>query len=197
MSVQAEKRYYTREEYLALEETAEYKNEYYDGEIIPMTGKTTNHNRISLNFCRKFPLTLMGEEYEAFMGDVRLWIPQYRLYVYPDVMAIRGEPVYEGKGTTTITNPILIIEVKSNSTDNYDRRDKFRYYRSIANFQEYLLVDQYSFHIEQFFKQADGQWLFSEYEGESAVLTLKSIPLNIPFQDIYQRVSFDQTSNLS
>ncbi|NES98239.1 MAG: Uma2 family endonuclease [Desertifilum sp. SIO1I2] len=192
MSVQVENRYYTREEYLALEEAAEYKNEYYDGEIIPMTGGTTNHNRISLNFCRKFPLTANGEDYEAFMGDVRLWIPQYRCYVYPDVMVIRGEPVYEGKGTTTITNPILIIEVKSNSTENYDRRDKFRYYRAIPNFQEYLLVDQYSFQIEQFFKQSNGQWLFSEYEGESAILPLKSIPLEIPFKDIYQRVSFDQ-----
>lgn len=192
MSVQVEKRYYTREEYLALEEAAEYKNEYYDGEIIPMAGGTTNHNRISLNFCRKFPLTLREEDYEAFIGDVRLWIAQYRCYVYPDVIVIRGKPVYEGKGTTTITNPILIIEVKSNSTDNYDRRDKFRYYRSIPNFQEYLLVDQYSFHIEQFFKQGNGQWLLSEYEGESAVLSLKSLPLEISFQDIYQRVSFDQ-----
>ncbi|MBD2312947.1 Uma2 family endonuclease [Desertifilum sp. FACHB-1129] len=193
MSVQVEKRYYTREEYLALEEAAEYKNEYYDGEIIPMTGGTTNHNRISGNFYRKFPLTLNGGEYEAFIGDVRLWISQYRCYVYPDVMVIRGEPIYEGKGTITITNPILIIEVKSNSTDNYDRRDKFRYYRSVPGFQEYLLVDQYSFQIEQFFKQSNGQWLFSEYEGESAILSLKSIPLEIPFQDIYQRVSFDQT----
>ncbi|MCD8489717.1 MAG: Uma2 family endonuclease [Desertifilum sp.] len=192
MSVQVEKRYYTREEYLALEEAAEYKNEYYDGEIIPMTGGTTNHNRISGNFYRKFPLTLNGGEYEAFIGDVRLWISQYRCYVYPDVMVIRGEPIYEEKGTITITNPILIIEVKSNSTDNYDRRDKFRYYRSVPGFQEYLLVDQYSFQIEQFFKQSNGQWLFSEYEGESAILSLKSIPLEIPFQDIYQRVSFDQ-----
>ncbi|MDI9640158.1 Uma2 family endonuclease [Geitlerinema splendidum] len=190
MSVQVEKRYYTREEYLALEEAAEYKNEYYDGEIIPMTGGTTNHNRISLNFCRKFPLTANGEDYEAFMGDVRLWIDRYRCYVYPDVMVIRGELVYEGKGTTTITNPILIVEVKSYSTENYNQRDKFRYYRSIPSVQEYLLIDQYSCHIEQFFKQADGQWLLTEYQGEAASLNLKSIPLEIPFQDIYQRVSF-------
>ncbi|MDK3158228.1 Uma2 family endonuclease [Kamptonema cortianum] len=193
MSAQVEKQYYTREEYLALEEAAEYKNEYYDGEIIPMTGGTTNHNRISLNFCRKFPLTANGEDYEAFMGDVRLWIDRYRCYVYPDVMVIRGELVYEGKGTTTITNPILIVEVKSYSTENYDQRDKFRYYRSIPSVQEYLLIDQYSCHIEQFFKQADGQWLLTEYQGEAASLNLKSIPLEIPFQDIYQRVSFDQT----
>lgn len=125
MVLQTEKRY-TSEEYLELEENAEYKNEYRDGEIIPMTGGTTNHNKIALNFCRKFPLTVQGQDYEIYIGDVKLSIPRYRLYTYPDIIVIKGKPIYEGTGTTTITNPLLIVEVLSNLTKNYDKTDKFK-----------------------------------------------------------------------
>ncbi|MHC5831669.1 MAG: Uma2 family endonuclease, partial [Nostoc sp.] len=103
------------------EENAEYKNEYRDGEIIPMTGGTTNHNKIALNFCRKFPLAVQGQAYDIYMADVKVSIPRYRLYTYPDVIVIKGKPIYEGTGTTTITNPLLIVEVLSNSTKNYDK----------------------------------------------------------------------------
>lgn len=77
-----EKRYYTPEEYLALEESAIDKSEYHDGEIVPMTGGTTNHNKLALNFCRKFPLTVNGQDYETFINEVRLWIRPSRRYVY-------------------------------------------------------------------------------------------------------------------
>ncbi|MEH2338093.1 Uma2 family endonuclease [Nostoc sp.] len=191
MVLQTEKRYYTPEEYLELEEKAEYKNEYKDGEIIPVAGGTTNHNKIALNFCRKFPLTVQGQAYDIYIGDVKLSIPRYRLYTYPDVIVIIGKPIYEGTGTTTITNPLLIVEVLSNSTKNYDKTDKFKYYRSIPGFQEYIMIDQYSFAVEQFAKQAEGQWIFKEYEGEEAVLVLNSIDFQIALRDIYERVDFE------
>lgn len=191
MVVQTEKRHYTPAEYLELEEKAEYKSEYRDGEIIPMTGGTTNHNKIALDFCRNFPFTVQGQKYDIYMGDVKLWLPQYRLYTYPDVMVVKGEPVYEGTGTTTITNPSLIVEVLSKSTKDYDKTDKFKYYRSIPEFQEYILIDQYSFSVEQYAKRAAGEWLFKEYEGEDAVLVLDSIEFQIGFRDIYARVNFE------
>ncbi|BAZ29748.1 hypothetical protein NIES4074_21950 [Cylindrospermum sp. NIES-4074] len=191
MIVQTEKRRYTPEEYLELEETAEYKNEYRDGEIIPMPGVTTNHNKIAGNFYKKFPLTVQGQNYDIYMSDVKLWIPNYRLYTYPDVMVIKGEPIYEGTGTTDITNPLLIVEVLSNSTKNYDKTDKFKYYRSIPYLQEYIMIDQYSFAVEQFAKQSAGEWIFKEYEGENAVLKLHSVDFQITLQDIYQRVNFE------
>ncbi len=191
MVLQIEKRYYTPEEYLELEEKAEYKNEYRDGEIIPMTGETTNHNKIAGNCYKKFPLTIEGQDYEIYFGDVRLWIPRYRLYTYPDVMVVKDKPIYEGSGTTTIINPLLIVEVLSNSTKNYDKTDKFKYYRSIPEFQEYIMIDQYSFTVEQFVKQAEGQWIFKEYEGEDAVLVLNSIDFQIALRDIYERVDFE------
>ncbi|MBD2612013.1 MAG: Uma2 family endonuclease [Nostoc sp. ZfuVER08] len=191
MILQTEKRYYTPEEYLELEEKAEYKNEYKDGEIIPMTGGTTNHNKIALNFCRKFPLTVQDQAYDIYIGDVKLAIPRYRIYTYPDVMVIKGKPIYEGTSKTIITNPSLIVEVISNSTKNYDKTDKFKYYRSIPIFQEYIMIDQYSFSVEQFAKQTEGQWIFKEYEGEEAVLVLDSIDFQISLRDIYERVDFE------
>lgn len=191
MVLQTEKRYYTPEEYLELEEKAEFKSEYRDGEIIPMTGGTTNHNKIAGNFYKKFPLTVQGQAYDIYFGDVRLWIPRYRLYTYPDVMVVKGEPVYEGTSTTTITNPLLIVEVLSNSTKNYDKTDKFKYYRSIPEFLEYIMIDQYNFSVEHFTKKTEGQWLFQEYEGQDAVLVLDCIDFQISFRDIYERVNFE------
>lgn len=191
MVVQTEKRYYTPAEYLELEEKAEYKSEYRDGEIIPMTGGTTNHNKIAGNFYKNFPLTVQGQDYDIYIGDVKLWLPQYRLYTYPDVMVVKGEPVYEGTNTTTITNPCLIVEVLSKSTKDYDKTDKFKYYRSIPEFQEYILIDQYSFSVEQYAKRAAGEWIFKEYEGKDAVLRLDSIEFQIGFRDIYARVNFE------
>lgn len=191
MQTQTQKRYYTPEEYLQLEKTAQFKNEYRDGEIVPMTGATTNHNKIALNFCRRFPLTVKGQNYEIFIGDVRLWIPRYRLYTYPDIIVIQGEPIHQGTATTTVTNPLMIVEVLSKSTKDYDRGDKFKYYRSIPEFREYILIDQYSFYIEQFNKNSAGKWVLTEYESENAVLALESIEFQIQFSDIYQRVNFD------
>lgn len=191
MQTQTQKRYYTPEEYLQLEETAEFKNEYRDGEIVPMTGATTNHNKIALNFCRRFPFSVKEQNYEIFFGDVRLWIPRYRLYTYPDIMIIQGEPIYQGTGNTTVTNPLMIVEVLSKSTKDYDRGDKFKYYRSIPEFREYILIDQYSFYVEQFNKNSQGKWVLTEYESENAVLALESIEFEIQFSALYQRVNFD------
>ncbi|MDB9320697.1 Uma2 family endonuclease [Nodularia spumigena CS-591/04] len=191
MVLQTENRYYTPAEYLALEEQAEYKNEYRNGAIIPMTGGTTNHNKIALNFCRKFPLTIAEQDYEIYIGDVKLWIPQYRIYTYPDIMVVKGQPIYQGTGTTTITNPLLIVEFLSNSTKNSDKTDKFKYYRSLAGFQEYIMIDQYSFAVEQFVKQTAGQWLFKEYEGENAVLVMDALDFQIALSEIYYRVNVE------
>lgn len=191
MLAETEKRYYTPEEYLALEEAAEYKSEYRDGEILPMTGGTANHNKIALNFCRIFPLSVSGQNYEIFINDMRLSIPRYRLYTYPDVMVIQGEPVYQGSNTTTVTNPLLIVEVLSKSTKDYDRGEKFLYYRSIPELREYILIDQYKYHVEQLAKTADGKWLFTEYESEDAVLAMESVEFQISLTDIYDRVNFE------
>ena len=191
MLAETEKRYYTPDEYLALEEAAEYKSEYLDGEILPMTGGTANHNKIAGNFYKRFPLTVNAQNYEIFINDMRLWIPRYRLYTYPDVMVIEGEPIYHGSNTTTVTNPLLIVEVLSKSTKDYDRGEKFLYYRSIPELREYILIDQYKYHVEQLAKTADGKWLFTEYESEDSVLAMESVEFQISLTDIYDRINFE------
>lgn len=195
MILQTENKYYTPEEYLTLEEKATDKHEYRDGEIVVMPGGTTNHNQIALNFCRKFPLTIQEQDYYIYINDVRLWIPEYRVFTYPDVMVIKGKPIYEGSSKTNVTNPLIIVEVLSRSTRDYDRTDKFEFYRSIPEFQEYLLIDQDRFYATQYFKQGDGKWIFNDYKGAESVLKLASDEFEISFQDLYARVDFELDEN--
>jgi Uma2 family endonuclease len=155
-----------------------------------MTGATTNHNLIAGNFYKNSPTKINNEDYWAFMSDVRLWMPIYRFYTYPDVMVIKGQPLYEGKGTNTVTNALIIIEVLSKSTRDYDRTDKFSFYRSIPDFKEYILIDQYRCYVEQFYQQNNGEWLFKVYESENDVLRLYSVDFQISLLDIYQRIDF-------
>lgn len=192
MQVSTPTRHYTPEEYLELEEKADYKSEYRDGEIVPMTGGTTNHNEIALNLAANLKLKLRKRSYRVYIGDVRLWIPRYRQYTYPDVMVIQGDPIYTGTGTTTVMNPMFIAEVLSKSTQNYDQGNKFTYYRSIPELKEYVLIDQKQFHLMQYTKTTEGKWLLTEYESENSVLTLSSIKFEISFNDLYEGVNFDE-----
>jgi Uma2 family endonuclease len=191
MTLQTEKRYYTPEEYLVLEETAEYKNEYVQGEIIPMVGGTTNHNRIAGNFYRRFPLAIDTQDYEVYMEGVRLWLADFNVYTYPDVMVIPRKPSYYGTGKTTVTNPLIIVEVLSRLTQGYDRVEKFTFYRTLPSFQEYILIDQYRYAVERFHKQSREQWSVNFYEGEEAILDLASVPWSISLRELYQCVDFE------
>ena len=195
MQLQTPKRSYTPEEYLELEEAADYKSEYRDGEIVPMTGGTTNHNKIALNFAANLKFALRGQDYDIYIGDVRLWIPRYRQYTYPDVMVIQGEPIYTGTSTTTVMNPLLIVEVLSKSTKNYDLGDKFIYYRSLPEFKEYILIDQTKYHVMQYTKTLEGRWLLTEYESEETIIELSSIEFQINLKEIYKKVNFADTED--
>ncbi|NCS27228.1 MAG: Uma2 family endonuclease [Microcystis aeruginosa F13-15] len=191
MTIATDKSTYSFAEYLQLEETAAYKHEYQDGEIVPMTGGTTDHNKIALNFAAYLKFALKGQKYDIFIGDVKLWIAQYRQVTYPDVMLIEGEPIYYETGKTTITNPRLIVEVLSKSTQNYDQGDKFLYYRSLPELQEYIMISQSRPYIMQYNKTEENKWLLTEYEGENARLSLTSVNFALSFQEIYEGVTFN------
>ena len=190
MQLEIQKNSYTTEQYLELEEKAEFRSEYRDGEIVPMTGGTTNHNKITLNLAASLKITLRGKKYDLYMSDVRLWIPRYRQYTYPDVMLIEGEPVYTGANTTTVMNPSLIAEVLSKSTQNYDQGDKFLYYRSIPEFKEYILIDQYNYRVMQYVKTGEDKWLLTELEGKQKNLSLQTIDFQIQLSELYEQVDF-------
>ncbi|MEH1903122.1 MAG: Uma2 family endonuclease [Nostoc sp.] len=186
-----QQRYYTQEEYLELEETADYKSEYIDGQIISLADGTINHNQIALNLSTELNFAFKKQNYRVFMGDVRLWIPQKRTYTYPDVMILAGEPEFFNNRRDIITNPQVIIEVLSKSTKGYDREDKFQAYRTISTFQKYLLIDQTRIHIDQFSKTGKKQWTLREYDEEDEAIALVTVPFEISLQDLYNKVKFE------
>jgi Uma2 family endonuclease len=184
--------YYTPEEYLELEVKSLERNEYINGEIIPMVGGMPNHNLIIGNFYAALNFALRKQPYFVFVTDQRLWIPKSRIYTYPDVMIVQGELQLQSGRKDTIINPFIIIEVLSKSTQEYDRGDKFKAYRTIPSFQEYILIDQYSFHVEQYSKTDNNQWLFLEKDGQEASLQLSKINFEISLLDLYDKVNFEQ-----
>lgn len=111
MVVETPPRHYSIEEYFAIEETSEYRNEYRNKEIVPMTGGSINHNRIVRNVSRLTELALQGQPYEVFTSDLRLWIPRYDEYTYPDILIIKDEPVFQELRTDTVVNPCIIQQI--------------------------------------------------------------------------------------
>lgn len=109
-------------------------------------------------------------------------------------MIVAGELRYFNDRTDTILNPRVIVEVLSESTSGYDRSSQFAAYRSIPSFQEYLLVDQTQIHVEQFSKTSPKQWSFREFDEEDGAITLASVPLQISFKDLYNKVKFEKSS---
>ena len=184
---------YSPEEYLELEIPSVDKHEYIDGEIRLMPGGMPNHNRIVNNLSAALNFAFKGKSYEAFVTDQRLWIPRKRTYTYPDIMIITGELELQEGRKDTLTNPSVIIEVLSKSTQNYDKGDKFTTYRSIPTFQEYILVDQYSIHVEHYVKTEQRKWTFQEYDEVDNVLAFASLPFEILLTDLYDKVKFEAT----
>ena len=188
--MQTQQSKYTPEEYLAQEEVAQFRSEYRDGEIVPMTGGSINHNQIAGNIYAFLKFRLRQTNWKPYIGDLRVWIPRYRQYTYPDVFLIEGQPVFQEQRTDTVLNTCLIVEVLSKSTKDYDRTDKFRYYRSIPEFQEYLLIDQYEIGIEQYTKTEENLWLFKAYDNPKKI-KLASIDVEITVEEIYEDVDFN------
>jgi Uma2 family endonuclease len=185
-----ESRYYSPEDYLELEVNAEERHEFIDGEVILMPGGTQNHNRIAGNLYAALNFAFKRQPYEVFFTDQRLWIPKRRIYTYPDVMVVQGELQLQEGRKDTITNPILIAEVLSESTRSYDKDSKFAAYRTIPSFQEYLLIDQSTLHVEQYYKTEPNKWIFAEYDGEETVLALATVPFQITLADLYDKVDW-------
>lgn len=190
MTAHTEAKKYAIAEYLELETASETRSEYRDGEIIPMTGGTPEHNELTSILNAALRTALKGQPYSIFVADQRLWIPNRHLYTYPDVMVV-PRPLQRQEGRTdTIMNPVMIAEVLSKSTKSYDRDEKFSAYRTIPSFQEYLLVDQYTPHVEQYFKTDAHKWIFTENNDLTSSIVLSSIPFEICLAEIYENIEF-------
>jgi Uma2 family endonuclease len=190
MIAQAQKKFYTIEEYFELELTSERRSEYRNGEIVPMTGGTPEHNRVSGNIYIALSLSLRRKPYETFHVDQRLWIPNRNLHTYPDVMVVEKPLQLKSGRTDTLMNPCFVAEVLSKSTQDYDRGEKFVAYRTIDAFKEYLLIDQYSIHVEHYVKTAAHQWLLSEYDDPNVTLSFSVFDFQIQIADLYENLDF-------
>jgi Uma2 family endonuclease len=191
MSTQAlATKYYSPQEYLDMEETADCKHEFHRGEIFAMAGGSRNHDRIALDLGTNVNLALRDTKCEAHTSDMKLWIKAKNLFTYPDLMIVCGKAEFYENRDDVITNPLVIFEVLSSSTKNYDRGEKFEYYRSIASFQEYILIDQYRIHVEQMYLETPNKWILSEHNQITDTLKLAKVNIQIPLQEIYRRVEF-------
>ena len=179
----------TPDEYLAAERRATYKSEYVAGEVFAMSGATLRHSLIATNIAAELRQRLKGRDCTVHASDLRVGTPAGN-YFYPDVVVVCGEPVYADDHRDTILNPILIVEVLSDSTPDYDRGGKFAQYRRLASLQEYLVVAQTAPCVEHHTRQADGCWLLHETSDLTAVLTLDSSGCQLPLAEIYDKVSF-------
>ncbi len=182
---------YTSEEYLALEEKAEYRSEYWNGQIIKMSGGTGNHNSITLNIATELKSKLRNK-CRTFAIDVKVWVDMWNSYAYPDVFVICKEPQYYKKRRDIFTNPSLIIEVLSNGTKIFDKGEKFLAYQSLESLQEYIMVDQYKCIVEQYSKQKDGNWTYKATIGQDSEINLNSVDETLKLKDIYDLIDFEE-----
>jgi len=188
--LKTEKKICTSAEYFALEECADCKSEYFQGEIFAMAGGTANHNRITLNFANLLNIAFKGTSCEAFAMDMRVQADKEKHYTYPDVAAVCGQIEFAEMRKDTIVNPMLIAEVLSDATKDYDRGSKFTAYRNIKTLRDYVLIAQETVHIEYFSKENDGTWRLREYFTPEDILTLAWLQISIPIREIYYRVVF-------
>ena len=177
-------------EYLAMEEVAEYKSEYCNGEIFGMSGGTADHSLATVNFTAALSQRLQLGPCRVFNSDMRLHVERNGLYTYPDVMVICGKIELVKNRNDTVTNPVLIVEVLSESTRSYDRGAKFNFYKQIPTLREYILVESERSHVECYQRTRDDQWLVEMYDDLSATVKLESVACEIPLLQIYSKVSW-------
>lgn len=188
---------YTPEEYLALERKAEFKSEYINGEIYAMSGASKEHNYIAGSLYGEIRQQFKGRACDVFVSDMRVKVSATGMYTYPDVIALCGRAVFDDVQVDTLTNPTVIIEVLSPSTEAYDRGDKFAHYLRLPSIQEYVLVAQDKVRVEHYVRRGE-EWVYTQISELDGVLRLESIGCAITVRDVYDKVEFtddDDTDN--
>jgi Uma2 family endonuclease len=183
----------TPEQYLAIERKAEFKSEFYNGEMFAMAGASEPHNRIKDNLVGELYIRLKGSGCHSYSSDMRVKVSATGLYTYPDVVIVCSKPQLEDAELDTLLNPQIIIEVQSESTASYVGGKKFRQYQQIETFREYVLVAQDEPVVERFVRQPDKTWVHSFVEGLDREFDFATVPVRIPLANIYAGVEFTQT----
>ncbi len=185
------KRYITPEEYLEIERKAEFKSQYFRGEMFAMAGASREHILISHNISLQIGLQIRNRQCELYSSEMRVLVRETGLYTYPDIVVTYTEPKFIDKNTSdTLLNPILVLEILSQSTREYDEIGKFEHYRSIQSLQEYVLVDQYRPLIKQYSRTPDNQWNNIETTSMDAAVSFRSIDCTLLMKDVYHKITF-------
>lgn len=185
------KHYITPEEYLAIERKAEFRSEYFRGEMFAMAGASAKHNLIVLNAGATLREQLKPKPCVVYPSDLRVRIESSNLYTYPDLSVVCGEPKLDTDQGDVLLNPIVIVEVLSDSTEAYDRGKKFEHYRTIPTLKHYVLISQDRQSIDCFSVQADGTWVLSNCQGPEGSLHLDAIDCQLSAAEVYAKVEFD------
>ncbi len=183
-----QRRTFTAQEYLQLERAASYKSEYFHGEIFAMAGASTAHNRIARNIIAFLFPQVRGGGCEVLGSDMRIVLGDTQGFSYPDVVVVCGGFQALGPHSDNLTNPRVIVEVLSPSTEVYDRGEKFEQYKGIPSFTDYVLVAQDQARVEHYRRGADGAWAREVYGGFTASLRIDSIGCSLALGEIYERV---------
>ncbi len=179
------------EDYLIQERLAEYKSEFFRGEVFAMVGASRAHNVLVARLIINIGHHLKRKPCTVYPSDMRLHIPENGLYTYPDLTVVCGKEYFLDDESDTLLNPVLIVEVLSKSTEAYDRGDKFRLYRGIGSLQEYLLVDTKKVSAEVHRKNADGFWLLaSESQSLAEPVHLETVGMDLSMNDLYAGIGF-------
>ncbi len=175
----------TSEEYLAFDRDAEIRHEFWDGEIVAMSGASRAHNLIAWNLAGRFHEQLRGRDCEAYVGDMRVEISASGSYAYPDLVVVCGDPRIEPRQG----NPALIVEILSPSTEGNDRGRKLFAYRSnLTSLRVCSLIAQDRPWIEQWTRQENGRWLVTDFDDLSAEIDLSEVGVTLKVADVYDGV---------
>jgi Uma2 family endonuclease len=177
----------TIQDYLAIERDAEMKSEYLDGEMFAMTGASHAHNVIVTNAVAALRPQLRSRGCTLYANDMRVRTPT-DLCTYPDVAVVCGERTFDDPRRDTILNPMVVLEVLSESTQDYDRGTKFSHYRTIPSLTDVVLIQQDRPHVEHFMRQASDRWLLLEIDSLESTLELTSIGCVLPLADLYEDI---------
>jgi len=184
------KHYITPEEYLHLERNAEHRSEYFRGEMFAMTGASANHNLIVGNCVQTLGQQLKKKPCRVYPSDLKLRIEATGLYTYPNISVVCGEPRLESERGEVLLNPIVLVEVLSESTEAYDRGKKFEHYRTIPCLQHYVLISQDRHSIDCFSRTEEGNWLLSNCQGLDGGVALQAIACQLLASEVYDKVVF-------
>jgi len=177
----------TPEQYLDLERRSEIRSEYIAGRIFARSGASRRHNLIAGNLFRELSGQLRARPCEVYVGDMRVKVSPTGMYTYPDIVAVCGDPHFEDTFLDTLLDPVLVVEVLSESTEAYDRGEKFAHYRRLDTLREYVLVAQDKIRVEHYLRAGE-HWVLSEINDPNDTLHLPSIDCHVVLAAIYEKV---------